>query len=127
LTKLTAKQEAFAQEIAAGKSQIEAYRLVYNAENMRERTQHREATALMKNHKITTRVSELKKDLEMAQLWTREMSVQTLVNILKSGGHSHAISAVQELNRMHGYHAPTVSEVDMKLTVETGVPDRGAD
>ena len=38
MNKLTSKQEKFAQTIASGKSQSEAYRMAYNADNMKEET-----------------------------------------------------------------------------------------
>ncbi len=57
---LTDKQEAFAQSIAAGHSQSEAYRMAYNAKKMKDSTVHSKASALAANGKVRARVEELK-------------------------------------------------------------------
>ncbi|QDP54918.1 MAG: hypothetical protein Unbinned3065contig1002_20 [Prokaryotic dsDNA virus sp.] len=58
--RLTAKQEKFAQLVAAGTGFSEAYRESFSTSKMKPATINREATALMNNHKITTRVAELR-------------------------------------------------------------------
>ena len=57
--KLTAKQEKFAQEIAKGKTQYEAYVLSYYTKNMKRECIDTEASLLSNNQKITQRVKEL--------------------------------------------------------------------
>ena len=112
---LTAKQEAFAQNVASGMTQADAYRAGYNAQNMKPSTVQENACRLMANSKIAARVKELKDALAKKQLWTREMSVKALVRAYKvaeDGGQSTAMTAaVKELNAMHGYNAP--SKVDL--------------
>jgi len=44
---LTPKQEKFAQSVASGKSQADAYRMAYNAENMKDETVWARASELM--------------------------------------------------------------------------------
>ena len=121
--RITQKQLDFAGHVAEGKTSTDAYRLVYNAEGMADNSIHREASLLMKNPKVTQRVSELRQSLEEKALWTREKSIETLVRVLKDGGNRDVIAAVQELNKMHGWNAPERSEVDLNLTVDTGVPN----
>ena len=58
--KLTGKQEKFAQGIAKGLSQADAYREAYDYKDMAENTIHRQAHEVMKNSKVTARVEELK-------------------------------------------------------------------
>lgn len=103
---LTPKQEAFCQAIASGKSQIDSYRAAYDADKMKDATIANNAYKLMQNNDITTRISAIKKSLENKQLWTREMSVKALIQAYKEGAPSVKVSAVKELNLMHGYNAP---------------------
>lgn len=108
---LTAKQEAFASAVASGKTQADAYRLSYNAENMKENTVWSKASVLMADGKVAARVDELRKTLENKQLWTREMSVKALIGAYKEGNPTAKIAAVKELNAMHGFNAPTLLNV----------------
>ena len=57
---LTPKQEKFAQLVASGVGFSDAYRESFSTSKMKPATINREATALMNNHKITTRVTELR-------------------------------------------------------------------
>ena len=118
--KLTAKQEAFAQAIADGKDQATAYRAAYDAESMKDESVYSQASKLMKNPKVTTRVNELKKVTADKQLWTREMSVKGLMQAFKVANAEKSASgmtgAVKELNIMHGFNEPTKLAVDIKLT-----------
>jgi phage terminase small subunit len=122
---LTHKQEQFALAIVEGATASEAYRAAYNAESMAETTVWREASRLMSNHKVATRVSQLKAVLDEKHLWTREQSVRKLVQILDESSPREQINAIKELNSMHGWKAPTKHEGELSLTVSTGVPSRG--
>lgn len=117
--KLTAKQEAFAQAIADGLGQADAYRFAYNAENMKDESVYPQASKLMKNPKVATRVAELKAQVADKQLWTREMSVKGLISAyriaLEAKTSTGMTAAVKELNIMHGYNEPTKLSVDMKF------------
>lgn len=106
---MTPKQERFCSEIASGKSQADAYRAAFDAENMKAATVHKRASELMSNGEITGRVDELRGELAKKALWTREMSVKALVRVYAERDTPAAVkvSAVKELNAMHGYNAPT--------------------
>ena len=108
---LTPKQEAFAQAIASGMTQADAYRSAYNAENMKDATVWSKASVLMADGKVSARVEELRKGLEKKELWTREMSVKALIGAYKDGNPTAKIAAVKELNAMHGFNAPTKLDV----------------
>lgn len=106
---LTAKQEAFAQAIADGKTQADAYRSAYSAAKMKPETVWSKASQLMVDGKVAARVASLKVALESKGLWTRERSVLALSAIV-DGSEAKAneiVSAVKELNLMHGFNAPT--------------------
>lgn len=117
--KLTAKQEAFAQAIADGLGQADAYRMAYDAESMKDESVYSQASKLMKNPKVATRVTELKSQVVEKQLWTREMSVKGLMSAyriaLEAKTSTGMTAAVKELNIMHGYNEPTKLSVDMKF------------
>lgn len=60
MKKMTPKQEAFAQLVAGGVNQSDAYRQAYNTSRMKAATVNREAKALIDNPKIATRVDEIR-------------------------------------------------------------------
>ena len=117
--KLTAKQEAFAQGIADGLGQADAYRMAYDAEGMKDSTIYSKASVLMSDGKVAARVAELKAQVADKQLWTREMSVKGLMSAyriaLEAKTSTGMTAAVKELNVMHGYNEPTKLQVDMKF------------
>jgi len=103
---LTAKQEAFAQGIADGLGQAESYRVAYAGNNMTDNSIYPLASRMMKNAKILARITELRESVQEKQLWSREMSVKALVAAYREGSGSVKVSAVKELNAMHGYNEP---------------------
>jgi len=109
--KLTAKQEAFAQAIADGMGQADAYRMAYDAEGMKDSTVYSKASIMMNDGKIRARVDELKAMVVEKQLWTREMSVKGLIQAYRIAQDAKTstgmTAAVKELNVMHGFNEPT--------------------
>jgi phage terminase small subunit len=113
---LTAKQERFAQAIADGMNQADAYRHAYNAGNMKADAIYVKASELMASGKVSVRVNELKGKLEAKALWTREDSVKALKSIAEGSEvkPNEIVAAIKELNAMHGYQAPAKSELTVK-------------
>lgn len=72
--KLTLKQEKFINNLIEGKSQREAYKLSYNAENMQDSTIDCNASNLFKNNKVATRYQELLSKL------TKEAEEESITN-----------------------------------------------
>jgi hypothetical protein len=109
--KLTAKQEAFAQAIADGLGQADAYRMAYDSKTASEASIYVQASNLMKNSKVALRVDELKSQVVEKQLWTREMSVKGLIQAYRIAQDAKTstgmTAAVKELNVMHGFNEPT--------------------
>jgi len=109
--KLTAKQEAFAQAIADGMGQADAYRMAYDAEGMKDNTVYPKASRMMNEGKIRARIDELKAQVVEKQLWTREMSVKGLIQAYRIAQDAKTstgmTAAVKELNVMHGFNEPT--------------------
>ena len=80
---LTKKQEIFCYEVIKQPTLSAAYRIAYNAENMKYDSVNTEASQLMKNPKIAKRVQELKKKMEKKQLYTLEESVKRDLNLIQ--------------------------------------------
>jgi phage terminase small subunit len=112
---LTDKQEKFAQCIADGMTQADAYRSAYPQSNMKENALYVQASRLLDNPKVRLRVQELRKAIENKQLWTREKSVRALLGAYKVAQDRNQstgmTAAVKELNAMHGYNAAVKHEI----------------
>ena len=105
--KLTAKQEAFCQGIADGLGQADSYRAAYGCADWKDNVIYSKASVLMKNGKVMERIRELRSEVQEKQLWSREMSVKALVQAYREGSGAVKVSAVKELNAMHGYNEPS--------------------
>lgn len=116
---LTAKQEAFAQAIASGLNQSDAYRSAYSAGKTKPDVVNVKASQLAADGKVTVRVAELREELANKSLWTREQSVAVLAGVVGDveARHNDKISAVKVLNDMQGFNAPTKLEVAAKVSI----------
>lgn len=122
--KLTAKQEAFAQAIADGMTQADAYRAAFAVKpTTKPQSIWDSASKVMANPEVAHRVAELKEKLENKALWSREMSVHALVQAYKVAKEQTSATgmtgAVKELNAMHGFNAPQKHDVNVDLPVIT--------
>jgi phage terminase small subunit len=113
---LTDRQEKFAQLIANGSNKIDAYKGAgYAWENATTSSMHVSANSVFVNPKVKLRIEELKKELSDVCLWRREDSVKALKNVVENPDKkSDVVSAVKELNAMHGYNSPI--KIDAMLT-----------
>lgn len=109
---LTPAQEQFAQLVASGKSQSDAYRTAYpKAKAWKDEAVWTAGAKLMQNGKVLVRVDAIRAELAERGLWSREQSVKALVEVVQAGERdADRIKAVCELNKMHGYHAPEKHE-----------------
>ena len=117
---LTPKQERFAQCVADGMSQADAYRTAFDVSpTTKQETVYKRASELMADGNISGRVSELRQQLSEKALWTRQNSVETLISVLSNPeSQKDVIAAVKELNAMHGYNAPQKLEVGGTLGIQ---------
>ena len=69
---LTTKQELFIQGLIKGYSQREAYKMAYEADNMKDETIDSKASILFKTEKVRARYEELKKELKERSFYTVE-------------------------------------------------------
>ena len=133
---LTAKQEHFAKNIVEGLSQADAYRNAYDAENMADGTIYCEASRLMSDPNITTRVAELRDKMakptimsaqERLEFLTQiiqglkgEVSVQVIdgetVEVELPTSLKNKLSAIDIMNKMQGeYTTKIVGNIGIKL------------
>ena len=80
ITGLTDKQEAFVALVASGKNQSEAYRLAYDAERMAAGTVWTEASLLLSNPKVSSRLMVLNQEKEQQR---RMMAVSRAERVLQ--------------------------------------------
>lgn len=97
MTELTPRQEKFAQEVASGKTQAEAYRLAYNVDKSKDSSIHVNASKLMSNTKIQQRVDRIRMPVIQAKRLTLETHLDDLKLLrnmaIKEGKLSAAINA----------------------------------
>ncbi len=110
--KLTKRMDGFAQSVASGKNQSDAYRENYSTKTMADKSVWVEASLLAKCPKVSIRIEEIKKEVANEQLWTKLKSIKVLAKIAEEGQtESSRIAAVKELNAMHGFNGPSKLEL----------------
>jgi hypothetical protein len=95
---LTPKQEKFAQEVASGKSQADAYRAAFNVRpNTKPETIVQSASKIMANPNVSTRVDELREVAAKKAVITLESHLEDLQKLrnmaVKDGKWSAAVAA----------------------------------
>lgn len=122
---LTAKQERFAQAIADGMSQADAYRAAYSAAKMKPEAIWVNASKLASDANVSLRVAQLREQLSEKALWTREKSVQALADIAgdTETKANEKVAAIKELNAMHGFNAPAKVEVSGAVVIQATAAD----
>jgi len=108
---LTSKQEKFAQAVASGMTQADAYRHAYNAENMADSTIWSRASELAADGKVSGRIKALQEALQeaatIAALWSLELSIKTkrqaLQLALEKKDPRAIIQASESLDKQYGF------------------------
>lgn len=94
MSDLTPKQEAFAQAVASGKSQSDAYRAAYTVrESTKPETVQQQASRLMADRKVAARVEELRKPVVEAAQITLASHLQRLRELSAAAEASNQYSA----------------------------------
>ena len=116
---LTDKQERFAQAIADGMNQSDAYRSAYGGGAMKPAVINVKASQLMANGKVRVRVESLRAAIAEKHLWTREDSVRALRAVAdkEEARGSEIVAAIKELNSMHGFNAPVKMDIAASISV----------
>lgn len=103
---LTVKQEAFVKAYMETGNGTQAYRMAYDAENMKESTIRVKAFELLQNGKITERLeqaresSQKRHDISIAKL--TEMLLEDRELARKVESPAAAVSAVMAIGKLHG-------------------------
>ena len=115
---LTHKQEEFAQGVANGLTQSDAYRAAYDVGNMTDKSIHELSSKLASDIKVASRIDDLREEIEALRLWSRAKSIKVLAEVAGSGRGNERVGAVKELNAMQGYLAPQKSESVVRQSIE---------
>ena len=136
-TKLTPRQEQSCHDFTETGNKTEAYRRSYSIKNMTENTLNCEAVKHFNIPKVSQRVTELQEKQEQKNEITKEWIFKQLKSVIAKSSSEEEIKnaeggtgeykydssgvnkAVDTLNKMLGYYAPTKQEVDMKINLDT--------
>ena len=113
---LTAKQEAFVQNIIQGMSQADAYRSAYSCKKMSDKTIWENASRLMADSKVKARVAELRGQLAKETIMTAQERLEWLTGLVQDNftPTDHKLRAVDIMNKMTGEY---VTKVEGNLNV----------
>jgi phage terminase small subunit len=128
VTQLTPKQEAFAQAVATGKTQADAYRHAFNASKMKAQTIQSKACLLMADGKVRARVAELRKPVVEAVQITLASHLSRLADLSdkaeQEGKYSAAVAAEIARGKASGLYVdkventgPNGGPIDMSVTL----------
>lgn len=105
---LTPKQEKFAQLVASGMSQSEAYKQAYPGITMSDKTIYERASVLAKNSKIVTRLAELRKPIIEAHQYTLESYVKRMNEVaemaFEQGQTAAGVKALENVGKVLGLY-----------------------
>ena len=123
---LTAKQEAFVQNILQGMSQADAYRSAYDASKMSDKTIHERASVLAAQDKVKTRLAELRDKLANEKIMSAQERLQWLTELVKSqeASNSDKLKALDIMNKMDGEYVQKIAaEVQTETTINIELVD----
>lgn len=125
--KLTPKQEKFCQKYIELGNASEAYRLSYDAQNMSATTVNTKASELLKNGKITVRLSQIQEEHKQRHNITVDMILDELEEARKAALSaetpqcSAAITATMNKAKLVGLDKPTEDGVEEATPVQVVV------
>lgn len=118
---LTAKQEAFVQNIISGMSQADAYRSAYPNQKMADKTIHEAASRLMTNNKVLARLSELRGQLDKQTIMSAQKRLEWLTEVINGENDINAkLKAIDLMNKMQGEYVQKI-EADVKSDVTINI------
>jgi len=114
---LTPKQELFAQAVASGKTQADAYRASRDCSRMKDKTIQENASRLMADSKVLARVTELRKPIIEEVGYSLEAHLKRLevlsIKAAQAGQFGPAVSAEISRGKASGHY---VTKVDANIT-----------
>lgn len=123
---LTEKQERFVQNILQGMSQADAYRSAYPKQKMSDKTVWEAASRLMKNSKVTARLSELRKELASPVIMSAQKRLEWLTDLINNAeeGTNEKLKAIDIMNKMQGEYTQKVeANVTNEVTINVELVD----
>lgn len=122
---ISERAERFCQDVCSGMLKQEAFRRNFEAKH--PKAIERNARALAAKPLIKKRIAEIRQELSDLKMWERAKSVAVLASIAekKDSNNMEKIRAVQELNRMYGYHE--AQKIDHTSSDGTMSPKAGID
>ena len=123
---LTAKQEAFVQNILQGMSQADAYRSAYDASKMTDKTIHEKASLLASQDKIKARLNELRGQLANEKIMSAQKRMEWLTGLVMSeeASNTDKLKALDILNKMDGEYVQKIAaEVQTETTINIELVD----
>lgn len=123
---LTAKQEAFVQNIIQGMSQADAYRSAYPNQRMSDKTVWEAASRLMNNDKVVARLSELRNELAKPSIKTGQERLEWLSQLIDSDDENTTdkLKAIDLMNKMQGEYVQKVeADVKQEFTINVELVD----
>ena len=119
---LTSKQTAFAEAVASGKSQADAFCTAFDSTKMLRKTIHEKASRLMADSLIKARVAELRIPIALKAQMTLESHLEDLQRLrnmaAKEKQYGAAITAEIARGKASGVH---VEKNETTLTIPTFV------
>jgi hypothetical protein len=122
---LTPKQELFVKNIVLeGMNYSDAYRSAYNTENMSDKTINERACRLKDEYKISTRIKELRAEIDSPKIMSATRRKEKLSEFAESDDPNVAMKAMDLLNKMDGeYIQKVVADVDTTYTINIELTD----
>jgi len=122
MSDLTPKREAFANAVASGMTQADAYRHAFSAGKMQDATIHKRASELMTDGEVAGRVAELRKPIAKKAQMTLESHLEDLQKLrnmaVKEKQYSAAISAEIARGKAAGVHEAEKLALTGRLKLE---------
>ena len=121
---LTTKQELFVQSLIQGYSQREAYKLAYEADNMKDKTIDNKAYILFSNKEIRARYEELKNELKEKMFYTVEKANDDLNWIKLKAKEDIEYKGLKQANS-NAYLNAVKQQIDLNgITIKEAKEDR---
>ena len=107
---LTTKQELFAQKIAEGMTQADAYRSAYSCKNMSDNAIYREASLLVDNPNVAQRLKEIRDINARPSIMTAQKRKEWLTEVINNTeiDINARLKASDQLNKMDGEYVQKV-------------------
>ncbi len=111
MKRLTPKQQKFAREYFRTGNASEAYRLAYDAKNMKPETVNRNAVELTQNSMIAARIDELRVQAELIAIRDKNYAVNKLWQWAEESEKDRA-QVMKLIAKIMGWEAPTRQQIE---------------